>query len=322
MYFSNSNASISGSCIGATIIHVHTGTFTQEWLTTMLLCYYARCKRLKVTCACADTARTKSDFLTWPSCVTGRPLSCHAGRKTTNAGTALSPLTLLEQQETFTFRYKYCPLSKVGILVATIVIVYVGTLILWPPRPSEFTMYSSCLPSLARGVNNFQVECDMSLYSFRFSSCRMCWSPWIVGALAALGTLSVCVRAQEGGHGEEVVEAVEIAQFCTSSTKVLLEEILELFDSHDYNITINCLAFGQERNLESGVISVFRLDGTTSGRYSLACQRSSLKAQELLGQNASRLDIRDEEHHACLECRPTEAPEEICHDRKSVLLYL
>ena len=147
----------------------------------------------------------------------------------------------------------------------------------------------------------------------------MRWSVWIVGALVALS-----VRAQEGGHeGEAANPAVEATGgettlFCTSSMKVLMAELETLFSHDEYNTTINCLAFGPERTLEGGVLSVFPLDGTTPGRYNLTCQKNALKARQLIGLNASSMDIGDEDHHACLECRPTEVPEEICHQRELI----
>ena len=144
----------------------------------------------------------------------------------------------------------------------------------------------------------------------------MRWSVWIVGALVALS-----VRAQEGGHeGAPAVEATggETTRFCTSSMEVLMAEILTLFSPSEYNTTINCLAFGPERTLEGGVLSVFPLGGTTPGRYELTCNSNALKAQQLIGQNASSMDIGDEDHHACLECIPTEVPEKICHQRELI----
>lgn len=167
---------------------------------------------------------------------------------------------------------------------------------------------------------NFKVECTCLSILF-VSALKMRWSLWIVGTLAALGALSVRVLAQEGGHGEPEVEATggETTPFCNSSTEVLIEELLTLFS--EYNTTINCLAFGPERNLESGVMSVFQTNGTPVGRYNLSCQSNALTARELNGQNASRMDIRDKEYHACVECNPTaEVPEDICDRRKSVLL--
>ena len=166
----------------------------------------------------------------------------------------------------------------------------------------------------------FQVECTcLSILSI--SALKMRWSLWIVGALAALGALSVCVCAQEGGsHGEPEVEATGggTTQFCNSSTEVLIEELLTLFS--EYNTTINCLAFGRERKF-SGVMSVFQTNGTPVGRYNLSCESNALKARELIGLNVSRMDIRNEEYHACVECRPAaEVPEDICDRRKSVLL--
>ena len=137
----------------------------------------------------------------------------------------------------------------------------------------------------------------------------------LVGALVGL---TVRVGAQEGHGGEPEVEvAVEgSAQFCTSPIEVLMAEFRVLFSPEEFNMSINCLAFGLERNLEYGVISVFRLDGSSSGRYNLTCKSNSLKAQQLLGQNASLFNLTEQEFHACLECRPTEIDSEICHERK------
>lgn len=137
-------------------------------------------------------------------------------------------------------------------------------------------------------------------------------SLWI--ALAALGALSVGVRAQEreGGSPEMEITGGEATQFCTASIETIMEEIHTLFS--EYNSTvINCLAFGRERNLENGVVSVFQMDGTPVGRYYLSCMSNALKAQLLVGQNAST-----EEHEACVECMPT-AEVEICHICKSLL---
>ena len=143
----------------------------------------------------------------------------------------------------------------------------------------------------------------------------MRWSLWIVGALAALCALSsVGVRAQEHGEGEGGTPDAEItAMACSSSVKTLEEEVHTLFE--EYSTIINCFAFGEDRNLEHGVVSVFQNNGTPVARYSLTCGRNTIKAERLEDQNTSRM-----ENTACLECRPT-SEDEICYQRK-VLLQL
>ena len=147
----------------------------------------------------------------------------------------------------------------------------------------------------------------------------MRWSLWIVGALAALCALSsVGVRAQEHGEGEGGTPDVEItvgetAMVCSSSVNTLKEEVHTLFE--EYSTIINCFAFGTDRNLEQGVVSVFQNNGTPVARYSLTCGRNTIKAERLEDQNTSRM-----ENTACLECRPT-SEDEICYQRK-VLLQL
>ena len=145
---------------------------------------------------------------------------------------------------------------------------------------------------------------------------RRHWSLWLVGALAALGAF-FDVRAQEhgegGGESPGVAEITggETAQICTSSVETLTKEVRILFS--EYNTTINCFAFGEERKLEHGVVSLFRFDGSPVGRYNLTCRSNTVKAEQLMDQNASRV-----EHTACLECSPT-SEDEICHERKLVL---
>ena len=143
----------------------------------------------------------------------------------------------------------------------------------------------------------------------------MRWSPWIVGALAAIGALTVGVHAQEHGAGEGGSPEVDVtdgetAMVCTSSVNTLVKEIEVLFS--DYNTIINCFAFGTERSLEHGVVSVFQLDGTPVARYNLTCRGNEISTTQLVGQNASHV-----ENTACLECASTR-DDEICHWRKSV----
>jgi hypothetical protein len=153
------------------------------------------------------------------------------------------------------------------------------------------------------------------MYRFVTAVVEMRWSLWLVGALATLGALSVVgVRAQAeegGGSPDAELTVAETAQICSSSVKTLMKEIRILFS--EYNTTINCLAFGRERELEHGVVSVFEMDGTPVGRYNLTCRSNTVKAEQLMDQNTSRV-----EHTACLECAPT-SEDEICHKRKSVL---
>lgn len=141
----------------------------------------------------------------------------------------------------------------------------------------------------------------------------MRWSLWIVGALAALCALSsVGVHAQEHGEGEGGTPDAEItAMACSSSVKTLEEEVHTLFE--EYSTIINCFAFGSDRNLEHGVVSVFQNNGTPVARYSLTCGSNTIKAERLEGQNTS-----DMENTACLECRPT-SEDEICYQRKILL---
>lgn len=148
----------------------------------------------------------------------------------------------------------------------------------------------------------------------------MRWSLWIVGALAALCALSsVGVRAQEHGEGEGGTPDVEItvgetAMVCSSSVNTLKEEVHTLFE--EYSTIINCFAFGEDRNLEHGVVSVFQNNGTPVARYSLTCGRNTIKAERLEGQNTSRM-----ENTACLACMPT-SEDEICSQRKVLYMYM
>lgn len=149
------------------------------------------------------------------------------------------------------------------------------------------------------------------MYRFVTAVVEMRWSLWLVGALAALGALSVVgVHAQEGGESPDTeLTVAETARICSSSVKTLMKEIRILFS--EYNTTINCLAFGRERELEGGVVSVFQMDGTPVGRYNLTCRSNTVKAERLMNQSTSRV-----EHTACLECEPT-SEDEICRERKS-----
>ena len=117
----------------------------------------------------------------------------------------------------------------------------------------------------------------------------------------------------EGGGGEKA-GSEESIPFCSSSVEVLSEEILRVLEYREYDVYINCLAFGEERQLESGVVSRFPQAGDinrTEARFVLACENNALliKSSE---QPAIRLNLTAEPHHTCVHCTDAANEADVC----------
>ena len=140
----------------------------------------------------------------------------------------------------------------------------------------------------------------------------------LVFAVVSLFLLSA--SAQEPPPVEETA-TTNIPSFCASSLDIIRAEINNLWDPRLFNITINCLAFGRERMLETGIVSVFNVDGTPSARYVLQCQGNALIATQS-PQPVSRRDINSRGYRACVECEDATNPADICPNRKYILLII
>lgn len=135
---------------------------------------------------------------------------------------------------------------------------------------------------------------------------------------AVLSLFLLSTSAQEPPPVEETA-TTNIPSFCASSLDVIMAEIKTLWDPLQFNITINCLAFGRERMLETGIVSVFNTDGTPSARYVLRCRGNALIATQS-PQPVSRRDIRNRNYRACVECEDATNPADICPSRKCFLI--
>jgi hypothetical protein len=133
-------------------------------------------------------------------------------------------------------------------------------------------------------------------------------------AVLSLFLLSAA-SAQEPPPVEETA-TTNVPSFCQSSLDIIMTEIMVLWDPRQFNVTINCLAFGRERMLETGIVSVFNLDGTPSARYVLRCQGNALTATQS-PQPTSRRNIMSRDYRACVECQDATNSADICPERKS-----
>ena len=137
----------------------------------------------------------------------------------------------------------------------------------------------------------------------------MMWAPFAVLSLFLLSA-----SAQEPPAVEETA-TTNVPSFCASSLDIIMAEINALWDRTQFNITINCLAFGRERMLETGIVSVFNIDGTPSARYVLRCQGNALTATQS-PQPVSRRSIMNRDYRACVECEDATNPADICPNRE------
>lgn len=126
--------------------------------------------------------------------------------------------------------------------------------------------------------------------------------------LAVFSLIAVStVRSQEGG----ALVVAETPVFCSASLQVLRAEIMALWEPMDVVVYINCLAFGQERTLESGIVSAFPADGTPGTRYTISCQNNAITVREST-QPATRFNLTAQAYTACTECADVAAAADIC----------
>ena len=142
-----------------------------------------------------------------------------------------------------------------------------------------------------------------------------------VALFAALSLFLLSTASAQDPPPVEETAATNIPSFCQSSLDIIMAEIKQLWDPRMFNITINCLAFGRERMLETGIVSVFNLDGTPSARYVLQCQGNALTATQS-PQPVSRRDIMNRNYRACVECQDATNPADICPERKCFLIKI
>ena len=139
-----------------------------------------------------------------------------------------------------------------------------------------------------------------------------------------LSLLLLSVSAQEPPPASEMPPApageMEITSdtpsFCASSLDVIMAEIRALWAEDRLNVTINCLAFGRERMLESGIVSTVRPGGRLLTRYTLRCRGNALTATQS-AQQPLPTDIVDLPYRACVECEDVAVAADICQRRKS-----
>lgn len=135
-----------------------------------------------------------------------------------------------------------------------------------------------------------------------------------LAVLTVLSLFLLSASAQDLLPVEETA-TTNIPSFCSSSLDIIMAEVNTLWDPTQFNMTINCLAFGRERMLETGIVSVFNLDGTPSARYVLRCQGNALIASQS-PQPVSRRNIMNRPYRACVECEDATNPADICPNRK------
>ena len=137
-------------------------------------------------------------------------------------------------------------------------------------------------------------------------------------------SLSRHVLGQEGGTpaaGEETGMAARIP-FCASSQEVLRGEILRQWNPGEATVYINCLAFGREGALETGIVSVFPNDGTPGVRFTLTCREDILLIAQST-QPARRFNLTAQTYQACSECIDVSAVADICPlDRRELVAVL
>lgn len=129
--------------------------------------------------------------------------------------------------------------------------------------------------------------------------------------LLSLLTLAVLVFGQEGGEPVGETIALEVPVFCESSLEVLRAEIVSLWEPAAVDVFINCLAFGAEGRLETGIVSAMPRDGTPGTRYMLSCQNNAILAVQST-QPARRFNLTQQEFTACVECRDVAVAGDIC----------
>ena len=133
--------------------------------------------------------------------------------------------------------------------------------------------------------------------------------------LLSLLALVALVRGQEGGQPAGEGAALEAPVFCESSLEVLQTEIVALWDPMDVSVYINCLSFGTERRLETGIVSAFPRAGGAGTRYVVSCQNNALVAIAS-AQPARPFNITRQPYTACVECVDAAVMADICPERK------
>ena len=100
--------------------------------------------------------------------------------------------------------------------------------------------------------------------------------------------------------------------FCASSLDMIKAEISRQWNPGEVTVYFNCLAFGRERALESGIVSIFPNDGVTPGtRFTLTCREDILLIAES-NQPARRFNLTAQTYQACAECIDASAVNDIC----------
>ena len=89
--------------------------------------------------------------------------------------------------------------------------------------------------------------------------------------------------------------------FCSGPLDVIREGILNLWDPAEFTAVINCLAFGREGALETGIVSAFPNDGTPGTRFVVSCREDTLLVTTS-AQPARQFNITAREFQACAEC--------------------
>ena len=131
------------------------------------------------------------------------------------------------------------------------------------------------------------------------------------GLVLSLLALAALVFGQEGGAPGGETVALETPAFCEGSLAVLRAEILALWSPTEFDVFINCLAFNEERRLETGIVSAIPRNGAPGARYMLNCRNNALLATQS-NHSAIQFNLTQRELAVCVECEDVEVIADIC----------
>ena len=139
-----------------------------------------------------------------------------------------------------------------------------------------------------------------------------------VTVLFALLSLLVVRTAhgQESHGGEGGSEGS--TTFCAGSVEALRTEIMRLLNSEEYTVYINCLAFGEERELETAIASRFPRNNDqnkTATRFVFQCQNNGLLGLPS-DQPAIRFNLTAQSYRACVHCEDAENMTDVCPENE------